>query len=104
MQRIGIFGGTFNPPHLGHIQAAKQALETLGLTKILFIPNRIAPHKALPPDSPSPADRLAMLKIAIGRESGMEASDLELTREGISYTVDTWSEQGGFQPQRLSYR
>ena len=89
MQRIGIFGGTFNPPHLGHIQAARQGLETLGLTKILFIPNRIAPHKALPPDSPSPADRLAMLKIAIGRESGMEASDLELTREGISYTVDT---------------
>lgn len=89
MQRIGIFGGTFNPPHLGHIQAAKQARETLGLTKILFIPNRIAPHKALPPDSPSPADRLHMLEIATGRETGMEASDLELRREGVSYTVDT---------------
>lgn len=89
MQRIGIFGGTFNPPHLGHIQAAKQALETLELTKIVFIPNRIAPHKALPPDSPSPADRLAMLEIATDQEPGMEASDLELRREGVSYTVDT---------------
>lgn len=89
MQRIGIFGGTFNPPHLGHIQAAKQAMETLNLTKILFIPDRIAPHKVLPPDSPSPEDRLAMLEIATNQEPGMEASDLELKREGVSYTVDT---------------
>lgn len=89
MERIGIFGGTFNPPHLGHIQAAKQAMETLNLTKILFIPDRIAPHKVLPPDSPSPEDRLAMLEIATNQEPGMEASDLELKREGVSYTVDT---------------
>lgn len=89
MERIGIFGGTFNPPHLGHIQAAKQAVETLGLTKVIFIPNRIAPHKALPTDSPSPVDRLAMLNIAIEEDPRLETSDLELKRDGVSYTVDT---------------
>lgn len=91
MQRIGIFGGTFNPPHLGHIQAARQAMEALGLTKILFIPNYTAPHKDLPLDSPTPEQRMEMLSIALAREPGMEASDLELKREGISYTVDTLS-------------
>lgn len=91
MQRIGIFGGTFNPPHLGHIQAARQAMEALGLTKILFIPNYTAPHKDLPLDSPMPEQRMEMLSIALARESGMEVSDLELKREGISYTVDTLS-------------
>lgn len=91
MQRIGIFGGTFNPPHLGHIQAAKQAMEILGLTKLLFIPNYSAPHKDLPQDAPSPKQRLEMLTIALAKESGLEASDLELKREGISYTVDTLS-------------
>lgn len=91
MQRIGIFGGTFNPPHLGHIQAARQAMEALGLTKILFIPNYTAPHKDLPLDSPTPEQRMEMLSIALAREPGMEVSDLELKREGISYTVDTLS-------------
>lgn len=91
MQRIGIFGGTFNPPHLGHIQAARQAMEALGLTKILFIPNYTAPHKDLPLDSPMPEQRMEMLSIALAREPGMEVSDLELKREGISYTVDTLS-------------
>lgn len=89
MQRIGIFGGTFNPPHLGHIQAARQAMEALGLTKILFIPNYTAPHKDLPLDSPTPEQRMEMLSIALAREPRMEVSDLELKREGISYTVDT---------------
>lgn len=89
MQRIGIFGGTFNPPHLGHIQAAKQAMEALNLTKILFIPNYTAPHKDLPPDSPTPEQRLEMLNLALAGEPGLEVSDIELKREGISYTVDT---------------
>ena len=48
MERIGIYGGTFNPPHVGHIQAAKQAVAALGLTKLLVIPDRIAPHKEIP--------------------------------------------------------
>ena len=91
MQRIGIFGGTFNPPHLGHIQAARQAMEVLGLTKILFIPNYTAPHKDLPQNSPTPEQRMEMLALALKGEPGLEVSDLELQREGISYTVDTLS-------------
>ena len=64
MERIGIYGGTFNPPHIGHIQAAKQAVTALGLTKLLVIPDRIAPHKQIPSGSPTPEQRLEMVRIA----------------------------------------
>ncbi len=89
MERIGIYGGTFNPPHIGHIQAAKQAVTALGLTKLLVIPDRIAPHKAMPGNSATPQQRLDMLRIALKDCSGMEVSDLELNREGPSYTYET---------------
>ncbi len=88
MERIGIFGGTFNPPHLGHLQAAAQAMDALGLGRLLLIPNREAPHKTLPADSPTPEQRLEMLRLAVNAP-GMEVSDLELRRSGPSYTVDT---------------
>ncbi len=89
MKRIGIFGGTFNPPHLGHIEAAKQAVKTLNLTKLILIPDRIAPHKVIPSGSPSPEQRLAMLRIAAKDSPEFTVSDIELKREGVSYTVDT---------------
>ncbi len=89
MQRIGIFGGTFNPPHVGHIQAARQAVEALNLQKVVFIPNREAPHKNVPQNSPSPEQRLEMLRLALEGDPRLELSDLELQREGPSYTVDT---------------
>ncbi len=89
MQRIGIFGGTFNPPHVGHIRAAKTALDALDLSKLILIPNREAPHKHVPGNSPSPEQRLRMLQIALGEDPRLAASDLELHREGPSYTVDT---------------
>ncbi len=89
MERIGIYGGTFNPPHVGHIQAAKQAVVLLGLSRLLMIPDRIAPHKTLPPNSPDGQQRLEMLRLATADCAGMEASDLELRREGISYTWET---------------
>lgn len=88
MERIGIFGGTFNPLHRGHLQAAAQALDALGLSKLLLIPNREAPHKSLPADSPTPEQRLEMLRLAV-RDPRMQVSDLELSRPGPSYTVDT---------------
>ena len=89
MKKIGIYGGTFNPPHTGHLQAAKQAVETLGLDQLLMIPDRIAPHKEIPAGSPMPGQRLEMLRIALAGEEKITASDIELRREGVSYTYLT---------------
>ena len=89
MERIGIFGGTFNPPHIGHIQAAQQAITALGLSKLLLIPDRIAPHKQMPENSPTPEQRLDMLRIAAADCPQIEVSDMELRREGVSYTEET---------------
>ena len=58
--KIGIFGGTFNPPHLGHLAAARTAIGALGLDKLLIIPAAIPPHKELPEGTPAPEHRLAM--------------------------------------------
>ena len=88
--KIGIYGGTFNPTHLGHMAAAKAAVAALGLDKLLLIPAAIPPHKALPSDTPAPEHRLAMVeKWADGMGAGAEVSALELEREGKSYTSDT---------------
>ena len=89
MERIGIFGGTFNPPHIGHIQAAKQAVEALQLDRLLLIPDRIAPHKVIPAHSPTPQQRLEMVRIAAGNDPKLQVSDVELHREGPSYTYET---------------
>ena len=88
MERIGIYGGSFNPPHIGHIQAAQQAIRTLGLDKLLLIPAGIPPHKSLPGNTPTGEERLEMLRIAAVDES-MEVCDIELKREGPSYTYET---------------
>ena len=87
--KIGIYGGTFNPVHTGHIHAAKQAADILGLDKLILIPDRIAPHKEIPSGSPSPEQRLEMLRLAVAGETGIEVSDIELKREGKSYTYLT---------------
>ena len=89
MMKIGIYGGTFNPPHTGHLHAAKQAVQILGLDKLLLIPDRIAPHKEIPAGSPAPEQRLEMLRIAAAGEEKMEVSDIELKREGASYSYLT---------------
>ena len=86
--KIGIFGGTFDPPHLGHLIIAQTAVEDLELDKVIFVPAASPPHKT---DrlTASPAHRHAMLKLAIKGNKKFEASMLELHRGGISYTVDT---------------
>ena len=89
MQRIGIYGGTFNPPHIGHIQAAEQARIALNLDKVLLIPDRIAPHKELPEGSPSPEQRLEMVRLAAEGMPELTVSAIELEREGTSYTYET---------------
>ena len=90
--KIGIFGGTFNPPHLGHLAAARTAVAVLGLDKLLIIPAAIPPHKELPEGTPEPERRLAMaakLADALLLPEKVEVSSLELDRTGKSYTSDT---------------
>jgi len=96
--RIGIYGGTFNPPHVGHIRAAKCAATALKLDKLLLIPSCISPHKTVPDRSPSPAQRLAMLQRAIGADEKIAVSDLELSRGGTSYTYETVSQVKAMYP------
>ena len=90
--KIGIYGGTFNPPHLGHLAAAKTALEVLELDKLLLIPAAVPPHKQLPEGTAPARERLAMVEKmadAMGQPGKVEVSALELEREGKSYTSDT---------------
>ena len=90
--KIGIYGGTFNPPHLGHLAAARAALAALGLDKLLFVPAAIPPHKELPQDTPSAEHRLAMVEKmadAMAMPKVVKASGIELERAGKSYTSDT---------------
>lgn len=90
--KIGIFGGTFNPPHLGHLTAARAVFDLLRLDKLLLIPAGLPPHKVLPPGSPTNAQRLELTRLAgeqLGLGDRVEASDMELNREGPSYTADT---------------
>ena len=87
MGRIGIYGGAFNPPHIGHIRAAEHAVGALGLDKLLLIPSATSPHKPLPKDSATPRQRLEMTELWAGEK--MEVCDIELTRGGTSYTYQT---------------
>jgi len=87
MERIGIYGGTFNPPHVGHIRAAEYAAAALGMQKTLLIPSCIAPHKELPANSPTPEQRLEMLRLCATEK--LEVCDIEICRGGTSYTYET---------------
>lgn len=88
MERIGIYGGTFNPPHIGHMRAAAHAIGTLELSKLLLIPNGVAPHKSAPVGATA-EQRLEMLRLSARGMEKAEVCDLELRREGKSYTCDT---------------
>ena len=103
MARIGVYGGSFNPPHLGHIFAAQKAQQLLGLDKVLLIPAAIPPHKAVAEGSPDGETRLALTKLAIAGEAGMEVSRIELDRPGPSYTVDTLRTLRECYPQDALY-
>ena len=89
MGAVGMYGGSFDPPHAGHIRDAAQAARALGLERLVLIPVAVAPHKAAHTDAASGADRLAMLERSVRGIPGLEVSDLELRRQGPSYTVDT---------------
>ncbi len=89
MEKIGIYGGTFNPPHMGHVHVARYAIGTLCLDKLLIIPSHTPPHKDLAVDSPSADERLKMLQMTFAGEEKTEISPIELQRGGVSYTFDT---------------
>ncbi len=88
MSRIGIYGGTFDPIHHGHLITAQSVKELRNLDKIIFIPSFISPHKTgwKPTES---LHRINMLKLAIGNVHYFDWSDFEIRRENISYTIDT---------------
>ena len=86
--KIGLFGGTFNPVHLGHLRAAVEVREGFELDEIYLIPAALPPHKAAGEVAAS-EDRLNMLNLALGAASGLKVSDVELKRSGPSYTIDT---------------
>lgn len=101
---IGIYGGTFDPPHAGHIAAAQAAMETLHLDKLLLIPDAQPPHKQLPEGSAAPQQRYDMTVLAtaaLGKKA--EVSDMELRRAGVSYTADTLAALRAQYPEDTLY-
>jgi nicotinate-nucleotide adenylyltransferase len=85
--RIGLYGGTFDPIHVGHLRAAETAREALGLDLVAFLPSAVPPHRSAPPRAA--ADRLAMARLATSSHPQFEAWDAEMRRPGPSYTVET---------------
>jgi nicotinate-nucleotide adenylyltransferase len=85
---LGILGGTFNPPHLGHLAIARDALRELALDRVVLMPARMPPHKPVERD-PGSAARLAMCRLLVAGADGVSVCAHELERDGPSYTVDT---------------
>lgn len=86
--RTGVLGGTFDPIHCGHLDLAERAREALNLTRILFIPSRVPPHRRVSPRS-SPFHRFAMVALAANDHEAFVASDVELQNDRPSYTIET---------------
>jgi nicotinate-nucleotide adenylyltransferase len=95
--RVGILGGTFNPPHLGHLVCAQEAYLELELDLVTLIPARIPPHKPVEHE-PGPHHRLELCRRAVADDDRFDVSDLELLRDGPSYTVDTLKELSSRAP------
>lgn len=88
LERVGVFGGTFNPPHIGHLLIAEQAREKAALDRVLFVPAFQPPHKTGRPVTDA-RHRLHMVRLAIKGNRHFAVSDLEIRQGGISYTVNT---------------
>ncbi|MCU0560048.1 MAG: nicotinate-nucleotide adenylyltransferase [Desulfobacterales bacterium] len=85
---IGLFGGTFDPIHFGHLRSAVEVGEAFGLEQVVLIPAAVPPHKGRGAMAPA-ADRLRMIELAVAGAPGLAVSDVELRRAGPSYTIDT---------------
>jgi nicotinate-nucleotide adenylyltransferase len=86
--KLGLYGGSFDPVHLGHLLVAQAALEELGLDRLFFIPAAHSPFKPENPPAPA-AVRLQLLRLALAGKASYEVDELEIQRGGVSYTVDT---------------
>ncbi|OGQ82530.1 MAG: nicotinate (nicotinamide) nucleotide adenylyltransferase [Deltaproteobacteria bacterium RIFCSPLOWO2_12_FULL_60_19] len=86
--KLGLFGGTFDPIHWGHLRSAEEVREAFGLDWLLFIPASMPPHKAKGAATPA-RDRLKMVRLAIAKNPGLAASSVEIDRPGKSYSIDT---------------
>ncbi len=95
---VGVLGGTFNPPHRGHLALARHALNELALERVLLVPARLPPHKT-PDEDPGPDARLAMCRLLVGDDPRLEVSTIELDRDTPSYSVDTLRELHAAHPQ-----
>lgn len=98
VERVGLFGGTFDPVHLGHLILAEAALEELDLDRIIFLPAATSPFKQERPPGASNTQRLEMLRKAVAGEPRFSVDDRELHREGPSYTIDTVRSMLGDHP------
>ena len=87
--KIALFGGSFNPPHLGHVEAARSVVSMVQPDRLLIMPTCVSPHKIMAEDTPSPDVRKQLCELAFGEIEQAEVSDLEMRREGKSYTADT---------------
>jgi nicotinate-nucleotide adenylyltransferase len=87
--RIGVFGGTFDPPHVGHLLMATDAREALDLDRLIFVPAGAQPFKVDTPPVASGQDRLEMVRLAVADDANYVVDDAEINRKGLSYTVDT---------------
>ena len=96
--KVAIYGGSFNPPHLGHVRAARAAMNMLAPDRLFCLPVSVPPHKTLEQGSPSPAERLELTRLAALEAPGAEVLDIELTRVGPSYTADTLRQLSGLFP------
>jgi nicotinate-nucleotide adenylyltransferase len=87
--RIGVFGGTFDPPHVGHLLMAADARDALQLDRLIFVPTGTQPFKVDTPPVASAQDRLEMVRLAVADDANYVVDDTEIHRKGLSFTVDT---------------
>jgi nicotinate-nucleotide adenylyltransferase len=99
MARVGILGGTFNPPHVAHLVCASEAAAQLELDRVVLMPVAEPPHKQAAADDPGGTVRVELCRLAVAGDDRLEVSDLEVLRGGASYTVDTLRELHARAPE-----
>lgn len=97
--RLGVLGGSFNPPHIGHLLIASDAHETLGLDRLVIVPAFANPLKGIGASAASAAQRLEMVRLTFGDDARFEVTSMEIDRGGLSFTVDTLETIAGSNPE-----